>query len=78
MGRSDEFEASYRGHHQPAQGSPLHDLTQEEDLPKDVYETPHFYTGYTDKKMLGENDEGGDGGAGESRSDRPYLPRSSS
>lgn len=47
MSRNEAFDIGYRGHHQPpAEGAPLHDLTNpahDSAMPDDVYTHPHFY-----------------------------------
>jgi hypothetical protein len=44
----------YRGLHQPSQGPPAYDLLEGDMMPDDVYDHPEWYTGYTDRVILGE------------------------
>lgn len=63
MGRLEHFEAGhgkpeYGGLHRPDEtGPPLHNLLDQSGewtLPNDVYDKPHFYTGYTEPAYLQE------------------------
>jgi lysophospholipase L1-like esterase len=44
----------YQMRHRPSKGPRLYNLLEDDLLPADVYEKPHFYTGYTEKAYLDE------------------------